>query len=173
MLQTTTRIKLLLAYREQEFTAAVFTLQDPIGGQTRNLSCDGATSRDDSASAPRLIVGLLCYWGLLEGRPLWESVQLRIRTGHRQASNDALALPKRDRKAALCLRGPVYQSLIYDTSPNFQHRSAAQRRSCSDILRNSKMAAPRHDELEDAWSAHALGLARHGRRPLAILARYG
>jgi hypothetical protein len=100
MLQTTTRIKLLLAYREQKFTAAVFTLQDPIGGQTRNLSCDGPTSRDDPASAPRFIAKLLCYWGLLERRPLWECVQLRIRTGHRQASNNASALPKRDRKAA-------------------------------------------------------------------------
>jgi len=60
----------------------------------------GLTSPNDVESAPRLIVGLLCYWGLLERRTLWESVQLRIRTGHRQASGDAVALPKRARKAA-------------------------------------------------------------------------
>jgi len=100
VLQSTTRVKLLLAYREEKFTAAVATLQGLIGGQTRNLSCAGLASPDDPASAPRLIVGLLCYWGLLERRTLWESVQLRIRTGHRQASDNALALPKRDRKAA-------------------------------------------------------------------------
>jgi hypothetical protein len=113
MLQSTTRVKLLLAYREQEFTAAVATLQGLIGGQTHNLSCAGVASPDDPASAPRFIVERMCYWGLLERRTLWESVRLRTRTGHRQASEKYTRAPQARPEGCSCAFAGQYTRVLF------------------------------------------------------------
>jgi hypothetical protein len=108
MLQSTTRVKLLLAYREEKFTAAVATLQGLIGGQTHNLSSTDPHLPTIRRPLPRLVVGHAVLPEDYQGTTLWRRTLWGKRANasaispYRPPSSvqQALALPARERKAA-------------------------------------------------------------------------